>query len=134
MSDQDPGDTFTRTPANRLLGLELVSRSASSATVRMPAAATLRQEEGVVHGGFLATLADTAAVYALLPELPADARLPGIEFKINFLNPARVGGPDLLAVSRLVKRGRSLAVLDVSVTQGDVPIATGLFTYMLVTS
>ena len=97
----DPHIRFAGAPSNRLLGMELVERSAAHSRVRLPARAELAQEEGVVHGGFLTTLADTAAVYVLLPELPRGHTLASIELKINFLAPARPAAGDIV-----VKPGR----------------------------
>lgn len=88
------------------------------------------QEKGVVHGGFLATLADTAAVYALVPDLDPDAALTSVEFKLNFLRPSVPEGGDLEARSQVIRRGRTLSLVDVDVFQEKRHVAKGLFTYI----
>ena len=60
----DAHEIFDRTPVNRFLGHQLVSRSADIVELRLPVREELLQEEGVVHGGVLTSLADTAAVRA----------------------------------------------------------------------
>ena len=121
---------FDRTPINRHLGFRLVEAGSGSATVEMEARPEYAQEEGVVHGGILTALADTAAVYALLPDLPRDRTVTSIEFKVNFLRPAKPTGGVLQAKSRIVRRGRTIAVCDVEVHQNAVHVATGTFTYL----
>ena len=88
------------------------------------------QETGVVHGGFLSALADTAAVYVFHPYLPDGESMASIEFKMNFLRPARVERGPLVARSTVLRRGRKVGVCDVEVTQASVVIAKGLFTYL----
>lgn len=121
---------FERVPVNRSFGFRLVACESGTATVEMEVRPEHLQEEGVLHGGILTTLADTAAVYALLPDLAADRAMTSIEFKMNFLRPAKVGSGVLQATSRIVRRGRTIAVCDVDVHQAAVQIATGTFTYL----
>jgi uncharacterized protein (TIGR00369 family) len=123
---------------NRLLGLTLRAHDENGATVAMAPRPELAQEYGVVHGGFLAALADTAAVYALLPKLKQGERMTSIEFKVNFLAPADPKGGEIVATATIVKAGRTVRVVTVDVRQHDRGTAsgassrhvlTGLFTY-----
>ena len=133
----DPA-AFARVPSNRLLGITSVVHDDGGATVVLAPRAELAQEYGVVHGGFLAALADTAAVYALLPKLKPGERMTSIEFKVNFLAPADPNGGGLVAKAAIVKAGRTVRVVTVDVRQeveaaatGAAPrhVLTGLFTY-----
>jgi uncharacterized protein (TIGR00369 family) len=116
-------------PAHRLLGLELLERSSEHATFSMQPRPELLQETGILHGGILAALADAAAVYVLLPDLPATKSVTSIELKINFLRPATLEAGPLHAVARLVRRGGTVALCHVELTQNDRPIAVALSTY-----
>lgn len=127
----DPTAVFAATPSNLLLGLRLLGRSPERSEVELPARAELAQEEGVVHGGLLATLADTAAVWLLWPDLGADRAMTSIEFKLNFLAAGRPGGEPLRAVAVPLRVGRTVAVCEATVHQGDVLVAKGTFTYLL---
>lgn len=127
----DPRKRFAATPINRHLGFELERADPDRAEVVLRALDDFVQEEDVVHGGMIATLADTAAVYVVLPEIPEEAGLTSIEFKINFLRPARAGAGELRAVATPVRRGRKVVVCRVEVSQGDRPVAEGLFTYLV---
>ena len=122
---------FTRVPINRLLGLDLRSSSPEGATIALTPRAEFAQEYGVIHGGVLSTLADTAAVYALHPFLKPGERMTSIEFKVNFLAPATAAGGEVIAASSVAKRGRTIAVMRVDVRQGGTLVLTGLFTYII---
>ncbi len=123
--------SFDSVPAYRFFGLKLIERSDASAEVALPLREEFVQNEGLVHGGVISALADTAGVYIFLPELPSDTRITSIEFKLNFLRPVAVERGELRARSTLVRRGRRVAVCDVEVFQGDALVAKGLFTYLL---
>ena len=124
-------EMFARTAVNRFLGSRLVSRAADRVEVRMAARPEMAQEYGVVQGGVLSGLADTAAVYLLIPDAMERGHVHGIEFKVNFLRPARADGSDLVAVATPVKVGRKIAVCSVDVSQGDRLVAQGTFTYLI---
>lgn len=123
---------LARMPVAHHLGYRVLERSADEAVLAQPARPEYAQVEGVVHGGLLGTLADTAAVYVLYPELPEGTGLTSIEFKLNFLRPALLGRGELRARARLVQRGRTVSLCDVEVEQGDRLVAKGLFTYATV--
>jgi len=120
---------FEAIPINAALGMSL-TRSAGGAEIRMPLQTWFGQEGGVVHGGIITTLADTAAIYAVFPGFDRPV-MTSIDLKVNFLRPARLDGESLVATSRLIKKGRTLAVCAVEVRQGQSHVATGLFTYLI---
>ena len=71
------------------------------------------QQDGFVHSGIMATLADNAAGYATLSTLPPGSRVLAVEFKLNFMRPA-VG--DMLRGRGIVRRvGRTLSLCEVEV-------------------
>ena len=121
---------FSNVSVNRELGFQLLGSSDGVCRVSMPATARHLQGEGRIQGGILAALADTAAVYLLLPRLGEHQTCTSIEFKLNFLGPARAGAGDLVATGRVKKQGRTVAVCTVDVEQAGAAIATGLFTYL----
>src|SRR5580693_9229321 len=54
-------------------------------TIRMPVNARHKQVHGVVHGGVLAALADTAGGLATYMACPVGTRVATVEMKINYL-------------------------------------------------
>ncbi len=103
---------------------------AASATVRPEH----RQQDGFVHAGVLATLADHTAGYAAYTVVPPDRRILTIEFKINLLKPA-VGG-EVRCRARVVSRGRTVVVAESQVFAvrdgAEKLVATALVTLMAV--
>jgi len=77
------------------------------------------QQDGFVHAGLIATLADHTAGYAAYTMVPADRRILTVEYKINFLNPA--AGEFLECRSKVIKPGKQLLVAesDVYSLSGD---------------
>jgi uncharacterized protein (TIGR00369 family) len=93
-------------PFSKLLSAELDELTAGGATLSVPMAPQLQQQDGFVHGGVLAYLADNALTYA------GGTVLGGVltsEMKVNYLRPA-VGEGRLVAVASVVGSGRTQAV------------------------
>lgn len=122
---------FDQVPINRALGIRLVRAGDDGGEVQLEDCSSCTQEDGVVHGGILTTLADTAAVYAILPALPKGKRMTSIEFKMNFFRPGLAEQGALTARSTLLKRGRKVNVCESEVHQGDRLLAKGTFTYLI---
>ena len=124
-------ELFSRTLVNRFLGSRLVIHTPGRVEVALTTRPEFGQEYGIVQGGIISALADTAAVYLLLPGAMDRGSVNGIEFKMNFLRPALTDGSDLTAVATPVKIGRRIAVCSVDVMQKDRLVAQGTFTYLV---
>ncbi len=129
--DRRAAELFEKTPVNAFLGTSLTHRSSDRVEVRAQPGAAHAQEYGIVQGGIISALADTAAVYLLIPEAMDRGRVNGIGFSMNFLRPAHTDGGELVAVARPVRIGRRVAVCAVDVTQDERMVAHGLFTYVV---
>ena len=120
-----------RTPFSSLLGLRLEALAPERVVMSLPLRRDFLQEEGIVHGGVITSLADTSCVYLVMQDLPPARGLTGVEFKMSFVRPAILEGGELLARATPLRIGRTLAVCEAEVLQADVVVAKGLFTYML---
>jgi uncharacterized protein (TIGR00369 family) len=69
-----------------------------------------RQQDGFVHAGVMATMADHTAGYAAFTTVPEEFQILTVEFKINFLRPA--WGSALVCRSRVIRRGTSVLVAE----------------------
>jgi acyl-CoA thioesterase len=84
---------------------------------------------GLAHGGAIATLADNSMGLACF--VAANRPLVTVEFKLNFVRPAKTG--TLTATSHVYKLGEHLAFAECDVTdQGGLLVAKAFGTYMLV--
>lgn len=127
----DPAARFAATPCNQLFGFRLRNRSAEQVEIELPVRAEFLQEEGVVQGGILTALADTAAVWLLWPYLPADRVMTGTDASMHFLAAAVGGGAPLVATAVPLRIGRTIAVCESTIRQGDRLVAKGTFSFLV---
>lgn len=128
----DPVADFDDVPVNRFLGMRLLSRSDARASVALPVRPELVQEHGVVHGGVITALADTAAVYLVYPAcVERGGAMTSIDAHVSFLSPGRADGGDLVAEAEPIRIGRRVAVCKAQVRQDDRLLAAATFTYYL---
>jgi len=73
----------------------------------------LSQQDGFVHAGVMATLADSAAGYATLSLLPPGSGVLAVEFKLSFIRPAV--GEVIRARGRVRKLGKTIALCEIEV-------------------
>lgn len=130
-TDAAGGGDFGDTPCNRWLGFRLVQRSAERVEIAQSVRHEMLQETGVVQGGLLTALADTAAVYLLWPDLAETRTMTGTTVSMQFLAGALPDQGELCAVAVPLRIGRTVAVCESSVTQGGRLIAKGTFTFLL---
>ena len=91
-------------------GLEPVSLEPGRFVTRVHIRDCHLQQDGFVHAGLIATMADHTAGYASFSLVPPDRRILTVEYKINFLVPA--SGDYLECRSRVIKPGKTLLVTE----------------------
>jgi len=122
-------EAFASVPYARLIGLELGEVGRGEVSIHLEVRDELRQNQGVVHGGAVASLIDTAAAFAVLTQLEVNERVTTTDLTIHYLRPASTGR--LTATARIVRGGRRLFVLSVDVTNDQkVPVATAVTSYI----
>jgi uncharacterized protein (TIGR00369 family) len=67
-----------------------------------------RQQDGFVHAGVIATMADHTAGYAAYTTVSEEFRILTIEFKINYFRPAT--GDAVVCRSRVISNGKKIIV------------------------
>ena len=67
-----------------------------------------RQQDGFIHAGVMATMADHTAGYSAFTIVPEDFQILTIEFKINFLRPAF--GDTLVCRSSVIREGSQIII------------------------
>lgn len=121
-------EVFTQVPFARLLGAEFVSAERGSATFALEVREELTRMGGILHGGAVFSLLDTAAACAVHTVLPPEGRTVTVDFTIHFLRP--FGSGRLQARARVLRAGRRIVFLSVEATdQTGVLIATATTTY-----
>lgn len=67
-----------------------------------------KQQDGFVHAGVIATMADHTAGYSAYTLVADDCRILTIEFKINYFRP--VVGDEIICRSKVISRGKKIIV------------------------
>lgn len=80
-----------RAPFERLLKMEIVDAADGRAILRMPFVSEFAQDAGVMHGGALVSLADTAVVIAVKSLLAPGTHFDTIEIQSKFISPVQRG-------------------------------------------
>jgi len=113
----------------QLLGIEIDSIEPSRARLSVEVRQELLQLQGVMHGGAIASLIDTAVAFAIISVSEPQDRFTTVEMKVNYLSAIREGR--VVADARLIRDGRRIIVADCDVfdSQGRLA-AKGLLTYI----
>lgn len=78
-------------PFETLLGMEILKAEAGEAILRMPFIRSLAQGAGLMHGGALVSLADTAVVMAIKSIVLPGTHFATICMESRFLHPVKKG-------------------------------------------
>ena len=110
-------EVVNNSPFPQHLGMQLAAIQLDAATVTLDIQHCHMQPFGMVHGGVLSTLIDTATFWAVFLRLPEDAGLVNIDLKLNYLRPAATG--HLTAEGRCIRAGSSISYAEAAVKDAD---------------
>ena len=92
------------------LGITLAEFGAGHATLEMPFNRNFDQHHGFMHAGIITTAMDSACGFAAFTLMAATAEVLTIEFKANFLSPAK--GERFIFRAEVLKPGRTISVAE----------------------
>ena len=122
-------EAFRGIPFARFLGIELGEMKRGAATLHLEIRDELRRNNGFTHGGVVASLADTAAAFAILTLLEPNETTTTIDLTIHYLRPLVKGLAT--AEARVVRAGRRVLVISVDVLDdAKVLSATALTSFI----
>jgi uncharacterized protein (TIGR00369 family) len=116
---QDPAyelkvrDSFRRQSHMATLGASIALLAPGEVHLSLPFADRFCQQNGFMHAGAIASVADSANGYAAYTLTPPGTDVLAVEFKINLLAPARAEA--FLACGRVLRAGRTLTVCQAEV-------------------
>jgi uncharacterized protein (TIGR00369 family) len=126
-------ESFASQSLMATLGISIERIAPGEVDLRLPYSPAACQQNGYMHAGAIASVADSANGYAAYSLAPAGTDVLAVEFKINLLAPAQ--GSQFLARGRVLRAGRTLAVCqaDVFATGGaeSLLVATMLSTIIV---
>lgn len=101
--------SFAAQSIMQLIGAELVRVEPGVVEISLPYRKDLTQQDGYLHAGIIATIADSAAGYAAFSLMPEGSGVLSVEFKVNLLRPAK--GEKFLARAEVIKSGKTLTIV-----------------------
>jgi uncharacterized protein (TIGR00369 family) len=112
------------------MSMRLSSIDLDQAVIELRTAQCHLQAYGIVHGGVLATLIDTATFWAVYMRIPEDAGLVNIDLKLNYLKPVENGL--LTAEGRAIRSGNQICYAESDVWNANRDlVAHGTSTLMI---
>ena len=121
-------NAFDKVAYARFLGLELCELKSGDVTVCLDVRDEMKQNHGVVHGGAIASLIDTASAFVILTAIDENERVTTTDLTIHYLRPVTLGR--MLARARIVREGRRRFVVNVEVENEGRLAATAVTGYM----
>lgn len=106
-------ESFARQRALQTIGAQLQTVTPGLVEIRLDFRPELGQQNGFLHAGMSATIADTAGGYAAMSLFGEDEDVLTTEFKLNLLAPAQ--GEYFVARGKVIKSGRSLSICQIEV-------------------
>ena len=120
---------FVKFPFPNHLGFEIDKLKYGYACIKLPFRDEITQGQGYIHGGAIATLADSAVAFALATMIDGGENMLTIEFKINFTAPADAV---IFAHAKIIHKGSKTAVGEADIKKSDgTLVAKSVFTYYL---
>lgn len=93
-------ESFSRLTLMRTIGARLVKVAPGEVDIDMSVPDDFTQQHGYVAAGIVTAIVDTACGYAAMSLMPAGRDVLTVEYKVNFISPARS--------ERLLARGRAV--------------------------
>jgi len=123
-------EIFGRIPYTRLLGMEFVGATRGAARIALELREELTRNAGLMHGGAVASLMDTASAFAVMSLLEPGQSTVTIDLMIHFLRPVLRGRIE--ARARVLRAGRRIATLSIDTTdEAGKLTATATTTYLI---
>jgi uncharacterized protein (TIGR00369 family) len=121
-------EIFDTIPYIRHLGIQLGEIKRGTATLHLEISDDLKRNNGVVHGGAVASLVDTAAAFAIMTTLESGETTTTIDLTIHFLRPIRGRAT---ADAHVVRSGRRVSVIAIDVfDEAKLVAATALTSFI----
>jgi len=110
---------FPPPPISGVIGQELVSAADGEAVFHCTPDESFYNPIGLIHGGLLCTLMDSAMGVAVQTRLPADHGAASIELKVSFLRPVPADGSVLEVRGKAIRVGSRVAFAEARAYRAD---------------
>ncbi len=100
--------SFDQQRVMKLINAKLIKIAPGEVHIELPFHEEITQQNGYIHAGIITTVVDSACGYAAYSLMNPGSSVLSVEFKVNFLHPAK--GEKFLAIGKVIKPGRTLTV------------------------
>lgn len=102
--------SFDKQGLMKTLNAQLLSVEKGQVKIACEFSNGLTQQHGFFHAGVATSIVDSACGYAALTMMPDDKEVLSVEFKINFISPAKTDM--LIAIGKVLQSGKTLTVCE----------------------
>ena len=121
--------TLDHVPFAKLLGIEVDTVEPGHAVLSMKLRDDLMRNNGIAHGGAIATLIDSSMAIAIMAQLAEGERTVTVDLTIHYLRPISEG--TARASARVVRSGRRVITVSAELfDHNDKLSATAISTYL----
>jgi uncharacterized protein (TIGR00369 family) len=106
-------------PIGDTLGFRLVEAEKGHVVLRGSPGKNSYNLIGTVHGGWAASILDSALALSCLSNIEADQAFTTVDIRINYLRPLLVETGEVQAEGRVIQGGRKLAYCEAKLTDKD---------------
>ncbi len=124
--------SFEKQGFMKTIGAVMTRVAPGEVVIEFPYDASLTQQQGYIHGGVVTAVVDTACGYAAYTLMPPDSEVLTVEYKVNFMLPAR--GERFRGIGKVLKSGRTITVCSgevVAVEEGKEKVAAAMLATMI---
>ena len=101
-------NSFDKQGVMKTIGAKLVKVKPGEVHIEFSFVKSLTQQHDYIHAGIITTVVDSACGFAAYTLMPADSEVLTIEYKVNFMSPAK--GDRFKGIGRVLKPGRNITV------------------------
>ena len=100
--------SFEKQNVMKTIGAVLTRVAPGEVVIELSYDASLTQQHGYLHAGIVTTVVDSACGYAAYTLMAPDSEVLTIEYKVNFMAPAR--GERFKGMGKVLRSGRTITV------------------------
>lgn len=116
----------------KTIGGNLVKVSPGEVHIEFSFHESLTQQHGYIHAGIITAVVDSACGYAAYTLMPAGSEVLTIEYKVNFMSPAK--GQKFRGIGKVLKPGRNITVCTgdaVAIDEGTEKVVASMLATMI---
>jgi acyl-CoA thioesterase len=118
-------------PLSRLLGFRLLESGADGVVGEARPQPDHLNGGGIVHGGYLSALLDSATGWAVHAQLGEGRLAPHTHLSVQYVRAATAGEP-LRVEARCIRAGSRVAAAEAEITQGGRVVARGVSSHAVI--